>query len=88
MANMMFTATTPLVALFALRISALSSSTGMEEPPMVPMPPHSATGTASAEVETRMDMPPWTKGMGAVKGPIFKGGSFIRNAYSVSIIYK
>jgi hypothetical protein len=44
---------------------------------MVPMPPHSATGAARAEVETRIDIPPWIRGMGAVKGPMVSGGNFI-----------
>jgi hypothetical protein len=67
----------PFVAFLALMMSALSSSMGMEEPPMVPIPPHSATGMARAEVETRIDMPPWIRGTGAVNGPMVKGGNFI-----------
>ena len=56
----------------------MSSSIGIEEPPIVPMPPHSATGIARAEVETRIDIPPWIRGIGAVNGPIVSGGNFIR----------
>jgi hypothetical protein len=77
MANMMFTAIMPLVAFLAFMMSDLSSSVGMEEPPMVPIPPHSATGAAKAEVETRIDMPPWIRGTGAMCGPMVKGGNFI-----------
>jgi hypothetical protein len=50
---------------------------GIAEPPIVPMPPHSATGMARAEVDTRIDMPPWMSGTGAVKGPMVSGGNFI-----------
>jgi len=49
----------------------------MEEPPIVPMPPHSATGTARSDVETRIDMPPWIRGTGAVYGPMVNGGNFM-----------
>jgi hypothetical protein len=41
------------------------------------MPPHSATGTARADVETRIDIPPWIRGTGAVYGPMVKGGNFM-----------
>ena len=77
MAYMMFTAMTPLVAFLALRMSSCSSGTGMPEPPMVPIPPHSATGTARAEVDTRIDIPPWMIGIFAISEPIFNSGSFI-----------
>ena len=77
MANMMFTAIMPDVALFAFRMSAASSSTGIAEPPMVPMPPQSATGIARAEVETRIDIPPWISGTGAVNDPMVSGGNFM-----------
>jgi hypothetical protein len=49
----------------------------MDDPPIVPIPPHSATGTARAEVETRIDIPPWMSGTGAVYGPMMRGGNFI-----------
>jgi len=77
MANMMFTAIMPFVAFFAFMMSALSSSSGIAEPPIVPMPPHSATGIARSEVETRIDIPPWIRGTGAVNGPIVSGGNFM-----------
>jgi hypothetical protein len=32
---------------------------------------------AKAEVETRIDFPPWIRGTGAVYGPMVKGGNFI-----------
>ena len=77
---MMLTAITPLVAFLALRMSSCNSGTGIPEPPMVPMPPHSATGMAKAEVDTRMDMPPWIMGIFAINEPIFNSGSFIHTS--------
>jgi hypothetical protein len=79
MANMMLTATIPRVIRFARRMSSLSSPIGMPDPPIVPMPPHSATAEASDEVDTRTDIPPWTSGMRAVNRPMFNSGSFTRS---------
>jgi len=76
MANMMFTAITPPVIRFALRMSSWSWSTGIPDPPIVPMPPHSATAAASDDVDTRTDIPPCTMGILAVNRPIFNSGSF------------
>jgi hypothetical protein len=59
-------------------MSAISSSIGMEEPPIVPIPPHSATGIARSEVETLIDIPPWIRGIGATNGPIVSEGNFMR----------
>jgi hypothetical protein len=78
MANMMLTAMIPRVIRFARRMSSLSSSIGIPDPPIVPMPPHSATAEASDEVDMRTDMPPWMTGIRAVNRPIVSSGSFTR----------
>ena len=75
-ANMMLTATMPFVIRFALRMSSFSSSIGMPEPPIVPIPPQSATAAASDDVETRTDIPPWTIGILALNRPMVSSGSF------------
>ncbi len=78
MANMMLTAMIPRVIPFARRMSSCSSLSGMPDPPIVPMPPHSATAEARDEVDTRTDIPPWMIGIGAVNRPICNSGSFTR----------
>jgi len=75
-ANMMLTAMIPLVICFARRMSSLSSSIGIPDPPIVPMPPHSATAEASDEVDMRTDIPPWMTGSREVRWPIVSSGSF------------
>jgi hypothetical protein len=55
---------------------------------MVPMPPHSATGMARAEVDTRMDIPPWMIGIFAMNEPILSSGSFIQASWSVITLWK
>jgi len=75
-ANMILTATMPSVIRFALRMSSCNSSIGMPEPPIVPIPPQSATAAASDDVETRTDIPPWTIGIFALNRPMVSSGSF------------